>query len=448
MNNTKIVHVIGIGGIGMSAIAEILYNLGYRVQGSDEHSNGNVERLRKFGIEVYIGHSASNIVHAQTVIYSSAIKPDNVELVAARENNKVVMHRSEILAELAEDKYTIAVSGSSGKTTTTAIVASIFDYSNVDAIVIAGGVLNSYQSNAKFGRGNIFLLEADESDGTALKIPADVAVVTSINDDHIDYYGTSDNIKCAFQQFISKADYAVLPVSVDINYNAITFGFADANIIATNIMQYADSIGFDVLVNYSEKKYSLNNVLLSNAVGIHKVSNALAAISVAVKLEISEEGIRKGLSEFKGVKRRFTTVANINGIRLIEDYAHHPTEIHATLTATRSISEGKVIGVIELLRFARIRNFFDEFIKVFKMFDYIILTPVHPPEDECIPGCSLEDIQEALVDSHVEIMNDSLLITRFINDFTDPGDMVLFIGAGGNIARLAQETAKLMAGDK
>ncbi|WCR57624.1 MAG: UDP-N-acetylmuramate--L-alanine ligase [Wolbachia endosymbiont of Ctenocephalides felis wCfeJ] len=548
MNSSQreIIHIIGIGGIGMSAIAEILHNSNYKVQGSDTQSNDNVDRLQKLGIRVYISHNANNIKQAQIVVHSSAIKSDNVELVAARDNNKTILHRSDILAEIMKDKYVIAVSGSSGKTTTTAMIASIFDHSGTDATVIAGGILNSYRNNSKLGKSDIFLTEADESDGTMLKIPANIAVITSINDDHIDHYGTFDNLKNAFSQFVSNADSAILPDSVGINYdasNSITFGFEDVspsviqssfvipvpppvipvpppvvpvpppvipvldtgiqkkksashsakvnNVRAANIKQHNNSIEFDVLIYIDESNwipvlstgmtkkellsYSyhlssnpplspqrhlpssqcltlgsriIKNVVLSNAIGIHKVSNALAAISVAVKLGISDEDIKKGLVEFKGVARRFSLIANVKGAKLIEDYAHHPNEIQATLAAARLITKGKVIGIIEPLRFARIRNFFDEFVQVFMMFDYVILTPVHPPEDKPIPGCGIDDIQKALISngfSNVEIMNNALLISHLINDSTNSGDVVLFIGAGGNIAKLAKETAALMS---
>ncbi|WP_395463423.1 UDP-N-acetylmuramate--L-alanine ligase [Wolbachia endosymbiont of Cantharis cryptica] len=499
MNSTQkgIIHIIGIGGIGMSAIAEILHNSNYKVQGSDAQSNDNVDRLQKLGIEVYIGHNATNIKQAQTVVHSSAIKSDNVELVAARSNNKIVFHRSDILAEIMKDKYVIAVSGSSGKTTTTAMIASIFDHSSrplsvipthspviqvadtgiqkknldssvthwndtnvgINATVIVGGILNSYQSNSKLGKSDIFLIEADESDGTVLKIPANIAVITSINNDHIDHYGTFDDIKNAFSQFTSKADFAVLPDSVSISCNesdSITFGFESGNTRASNIKQHTDSLEFDVLIddscmvqnNWIPESSPLKNIVLSNAVGIHKVSNALAAISVAIKLGISDADIKKGLLEFKGVARRFSLIADIKGVKLIEDYAHHPSEIQATLTAARSITKEKVIGIIEPLRFARVRNFFDEFVRVFMMFDYVILTPVHPPKDKLIPGCGIDDIQEALISNgfnNVKIMNDALLISHFISDSTNSGDVVLFIGAGSNIAKLAKETAALMA---
>ncbi|WP_265033172.1 UDP-N-acetylmuramate--L-alanine ligase [Wolbachia endosymbiont (group A) of Sicus ferrugineus] len=471
----RIIHIIGIGGIGMSAIAEILHNSNCKVQGSDAQSNNNVDRLQRLGIEVFIGHNANNISQAQIVVHSSAIESDNVELVTARNNNKTILHRSDILTEIMKDKYVIAVSGSSGKTTTTAMIASIFDHSNIDATVIVGGILNSYQSNSRLGKSDIFLIEADESDGTMLKIPANIAVITSINDDHMDHYGTFDDIKNAFSQFISKADFAVLPDSVGINYdasNSMMFGFESGNIRASNIKQHANSIEFDVLNNWipvsstgmTEKQVSshhllssqcvtlgsspLKNVVLANAIGIHKMSNALAAISVAIKLGISNAEIKKGLLEFQGVARRFSLIANIKGVKLIDDYAHHPNEIYATLTAARSITKGKVIGIIEPLRFARVRNFFGEFIRIFMMFDYVILTLIHPPEDKPIPGCGIDDIQKALISNgfnDVKIMNDALLISHFISDSTSPGDIVLFIGAGSNIAKLAKETAALIA---
>ncbi|MCA4774556.1 UDP-N-acetylmuramate--L-alanine ligase, partial [Wolbachia endosymbiont of Mansonella perstans] len=323
MNNTRkeTIHIIGIGGIGMSAIAEILHNSNYKVQGSDMQSNDNVDRLQKLGIEVYIGHNANNIRQAQVIVHSSAIKSDNVELIVARENNKTILHRSDILAEIIKDKYVIAVSGSSGKTTTTAMIASIFNHSGTDAAVIVGGILNSYRNNSKLSKSDIFLIEADESDGTMLKIPANIAVITSINDDHIDHYSTFDNLKNAFSQFVNEADSAILPDSVDINCdtgNSITFGFKNGSIRASNIKQHVSNIEFDVLINNNHR---IKNVVLSNAIGIHKVSNALAAISVAVKLGISDSDIKKGLLEFKGVARRFSLIADVKGVKLIEDYA-------------------------------------------------------------------------------------------------------------------------------
>ncbi|WP_255419688.1 UDP-N-acetylmuramate--L-alanine ligase [Wolbachia endosymbiont of Dipetalonema caudispina] len=430
MNATKkeTIYIIGIGGIGMSAIAEILHNSNYKVQGSDIQSNANTCRLQKLGIKVYIGHNANNIMHSKIIIHSSAIQSNNIELVTARKSNKTILQRSDILTKIMKDKYVIAVSGSSGKTTTTAMIASILDYSNkplfitqatdtrsqeenlnssimlqdnfntgIDATVIVGGILNSYKSNSKLGKSNIFLIEADESDGTMLRIPVNIAVITSINDDHTNYYKTFNNLKKAFSQFANKADFAILPNSdsININHNLsnfITFGLESGNIKANNIKQHAaNSIKFDVLVN---NNYKIKNVILSNTIGIHKVINALAAISVAIKLGISSKEIKKGLLEFKGVVRRFSLIANIKGIKLIEDYAHNPNEIQATLTAARSITKKKVIGIIELSRFTRIYNSFDEFIRIFMMFDYIILTPIHPPKDKPIPGCRITDIKK------------------------------------------------------
>ncbi|OEY86695.1 UDP-N-acetylmuramate--L-alanine ligase [Wolbachia pipientis] len=437
-------HIIGIGGIGMSAIAAILYHLDYYVQGSDIRLNSNIERLKKLGIKVYAEHDAHNIDQAHTVIYSSAIKSDNVELIAAIEANKTVMHRSEILAKLMEGKYVIAVSGSSGKTTTTAMIASILDSAGIDATVIVGGILKAYKSNAKFGKDNVFLIEADESDGTMLKISANVAVVTSINGEHVDYYITLDNIKRSFCHFLRKADHAILSDSINIGYcedNLTTFGLQDSNVKAINIRQHTNNVMFDVFYHGC----SVSNVVLSNAIGMHKVINALAAISVAVKLGISEDNIKKGLYEFKGVDRRFAIIAEINGIKLIEDDAHHPDEINAAIAAARLVTVEKVLGIIEIFRFVRVYNFFDEFVKVFKLFDYIILTPI--PDNNFIQGYDVTDIQEVLLNNgfkNVQILNDSMLIARFISDFASSGDVVLFIGDDGNVARLAQETVEKM----
>ncbi|RDD35690.1 UDP-N-acetylmuramate--L-alanine ligase [Wolbachia endosymbiont of Cylisticus convexus] len=301
MHRTKkeVIHIIGIGGIGMSAIAEILHNFGYKVQGSDTRSNDNIDRLQKLGIEVYIGHDASSIRQAQIVVHSSAIKPDNVELVEARNNNKTVLHRSDMLAEIMKGKYVIAVSGSSGKTTTTAMIASIFDHYGTDATVVVGGILNSYQSNSKLGKSDIFLIEADESDGTMLKIPANIAVVTSINDDHIDHYGTFNDIKNAFSQFVNNADFAVLPDFLDIDYNegnSVTFGFGNGKIRASNIKQHNNSIEFDVLISINE-----NNSIRLPTTRIIKSNGAKAALDSSLqclKLD-SRFNVEQNTIEFK-----------------------------------------------------------------------------------------------------------------------------------------------------
>ncbi|AZU37098.1 UDP-N-acetylmuramate--alanine ligase [Wolbachia endosymbiont of Bemisia tabaci] len=301
MHSTKkeVIHIIGIGGIGMSAIAEILHNSSYKVQGSDTRSNDNIDRLQKLGIEVYIGHDASSIRQAQIVVHSSAIKPDNVELVAARNNNKTVLHRSDMLVKIMKGKYVIAVSGSSGKTTTTAMIASIFDHSGADATVIVGGILNSYQSNSKLGKSDIFLIEADESDGTMLKIPADIAVVTSINDDHIDHYGTFNEIKNAFSRFVNNANFAILPDSADINHdasNSITFGFGNGKIRASNIKQHNNSIEFDVLISINES----NRIPLSTTRVVERdgIKAALSSSPQCLKLD-SRFNVKQDTIEFK-----------------------------------------------------------------------------------------------------------------------------------------------------
>lgn len=301
MHSTKkeVIHIIGIGGIGMSAIAEILHNSSYKVQGSDTRSNDNIDRLQKLGIEVYIGHDASSIRQAQIVVHSSAIKPDNVELVAARNNNKTVLHRSDMLVKIMKGKYVIAVSGSSGKTTTTAMIASIFDHSGADATVIVGGILNSYQSNAKLGKSDIFLIEADESDGTMLKIPANIAVVTSINDDHIDHYGTFNDIKNAFSRFVNNANFAILPDSADINHdasNSIKFWFGNGKIRASNIKQHNNSIEFDVLISINES----NRIPLSTTRVVERggIKAALSSSPQCLKLD-SRFNVKQDTIEFK-----------------------------------------------------------------------------------------------------------------------------------------------------
>jgi len=454
MSSMKTIHIVGIGGIGMSAIAQILHHFDYKVQGSDVQSSTNTNRLSSMGIQVYIGHSAENINSAGTVVYSSAIKSDNVELVAARISNKLILNRAEILVELLKEKYVIAVSGSSGKTTTTAMISSIFDHSNTNATVLIGGILNSCKSNTKYGSGKLFLIEADESDGTMLKIPANIAVITSINSDHVENYGTFDELKKAFSHFLNKSDWSICPYSGNIDYDEYktkTFGIEGGNIKAENIRQHDNSIEFDVLIHDIdiESVIVLKNCILSNAVGIHKVSNALAAISVGLKLGISEEDIKTGLLEFKGVERRFCLLSDIKGVKFIEDYAHHPVEIYATLKATHLITKGKIFGIIELNRFTRIRNFFDEYIQVFSRFDYVVFTPVHSPEDLFIPGFGTEDIKNVLMSNgfyNVQLMmNDPKNLSEFIKCSTKSGDIVLFLGAGGNITKLAKETTGLLS---
>ena len=398
--NVGVIHFVGIGGIGMSGIAEALHTLGYLVQGSDMADNANGKRLRARGIEVMVGHRAENLGEAEVVVVSTAIRQDNPELVAARARHLPIVRRAEMLAELMRFRQAVAIGGTHGKTTTTSLVGTLLDAGGLDPTVINGGIINAYGTNARMGGGNWMVVEADESDGTFLKLPAEVAVVTNIDPEHLDHYGTFDAVRAAFRQFVENVPFygfgvmcidhpevQALVARID-DRRVITYGAnPQADVRFDNVRADGAANLFDVVVRNraGEVQERIADIRLPMP-GLHNVSNATAAIAVAHELGISGEAIIRGLAAFGGVKRRFTHVGDWNGVAIFDDYAHHPVEIRAVLAAARASTRGKVIAVVQPHRYTRLRDLFEEFAACFNDADRVIVLPVYEAGETPIAG--------------------------------------------------------------
>lgn len=439
-------YFVGIGGIGMSGIAEVLHGLGYSVAGSDIGENANVKRLRDLGISVAVGHDEANIGDAAVLVVSSAIKHDNPELVAARERLIPVVRRAEMLAELMRLKWAIAVGGTHGKTTTTSLVAALIDAAGMDPTVINGGIINAYGTNARLGSGDWMVVEADESDGTFTKLPATISVVTNIDPEHMDHYGTFDVLKQAFRQFVQNIPfYGFAILCIDHpevqamigqieDRRLISYGFSpQAEIRPDNLTPSPDGFTFDVVMNVrGEEPRRIEGISLP-MFGEHNVSNALAAITVASEMGVDDDAIRKGLASFSGVKRRFTKTGEVNGISIIDDYGHHPVEISAVLKAARAATKREVIAVVQPHRYTRLRDLFEEFCACFNDADTVIVTPVYSAGEEIIEGVDRDALIHGLrlrghrnalgIDSEDDLADEVARLAK-------PGDLVVCLGAG------------------
>lgn len=398
------IHFIGIGGIGMSGIAEVMHNLGYKVQGSDVAESYVVEGLRKKGIKVMIGHAAENLGDAAVVVTSTAIKRGNPEVELALENRIPVVRRAEMLAELMRLKSTVAVAGTHGKTTTTSMIAALLDAGGVDPTVINGGIINAYGSNARLGESDWMVVEADESDGSFLRLDGTIAVVTNIDPEHLDHYGSFDKVKDAFVEFVENVPFygaaivcldhpevqAILPRVQD--RRVVTYGFsAQADIRGENVRPVPGGNLFDVVVRDRDGNVEKLTDILLPMPGKHNVSNSLAAIGVALQLGIPHSVICAGFEKFGGVKRRFTKVGEIalpagGTATVIDDYGHHPVEIKAVLAAAREGAKGRVIAVVQPHRFTRLRDLMDEFQQAFNDADIVYAVPVYPAGEQPIEG--------------------------------------------------------------
>ena len=458
-----LVHFIGIGGIGMSGIAEVLHNLGYRVQGSDQADGANVQRLRDQGIECFVGHKAENLGDAEVVVVSTAIKKDNPELIAARERLLPVVRRAEMLAELMRFRQAVAIGGTHGKTTTTSMVAALLDAGGLDPTVINGGIINAYGTNARMGGGDWMVVEADESDGTFLKLPAEIAVVTNIDPEHLDHYGTFDKVREAFRQFVENVPFygfgvmctdhpeVQALVSRIEDRRVITYGEnAQADVrYARRRVEGAGSL-FDIVIRNRKtgKETTIGDLRLPMP-GRHNVSNATAAIAVAHELGLSSDDIRKGLSSFGGVKRRFTPTGSWNGVHIFDDYGHHPVEIKAVLKAARDSTSGRVIAIAQPHRFTRLRDLFDEFSACFNDADTVMVTPVYPAGEEAIDGVNSEALAARIrAGGHrdARYIEGAQAIAPVVRDLAQPGDFVVFLGAG-NITQWAYALPKELGGE-
>ncbi|MCE2841653.1 MAG: UDP-N-acetylmuramate--L-alanine ligase [Novosphingobium sp.] len=440
------IHFVGIGGIGMSGIAEVMHNLGYTVQGSDIAEGYVVEGLRARGIKVMIGHKAENLGDAAVVVTSTAVKRDNPEVVAALEHRVPVVRRAEMLAELMRLKRTVAVAGTHGKTTTTSLVAALLDAGGVDPTVINGGIINSYGSNARLGESEWMVVEADESDGSFLRLDGTIAVVTNIDPEHLDHYGSFDAIKDAFVEFIENVPFygcavlcidhpevqAVIPKVRD--RRVVTYGFsAQADVRGENVTPIPGGNRFDVVIRQRDGSQRRIDGIELPMPGRHNVQNALAAVGVAVEMGCADSVIQTGFAKFGGVKRRFTKVGEIDGVTIIDDYGHHPVEIRAVLAAAREGVQNRVIAVVQPHRFTRLRDHLAEFQAAFNDADMVYAAPVFAAGEAPIEGVDSAALVEGIKarghrSAHLIASADALAAE--LANVAQPGDMVVCLGAG------------------
>jgi UDP-N-acetylmuramate--alanine ligase len=441
------VHFVGIGGIGMSGIAEVLANQNYRVRGSDVADSTNVQRLREHGIPVVIGHDAANLDDAAVVVVSSAIRRDNPELIEARARGLPVVRRAEMLAELMRLKSAIAIGGTHGKTTTTSLVAALLDAGGLDPTVINGGIINAYGTNARMGMGDWMVVESDESDGTFVKLPADIAVVTNIDPEHLDHYGTFDRVREAFKAFVENVPfYGFATMCLDHpEVQALVARIEDRRVITYGRNPQAEVRFRDVSFSAGGSRFAVDRRdrvtgeteaiedLALPMPGEHNVSNATAAIAVARAIGIPPEAIRRGLATFRGVKRRFTHTGSWNGVDVYDDYGHHPVEIAAVLRAARSAAQGRVIAVVQPHRYTRLKSLFPEFCTCFNEADSVIVAEVYPAGEAPIEGVSRDALVEGLrAGGHRDArpLDGEEALPPLIASMAHSGDMVICLGAG------------------
>jgi UDP-N-acetylmuramate--alanine ligase len=441
------VHFVGIGGIGMSGIAEVLVNLGYTVTGSDVSDGGNVKRLREKGVRIAVGHKAENLDGADVVVVSSAIKPDNPELVAARAQRLPVVRRAEMLAELMRLKSCVAVAGTHGKTTTTSLVASLLDAGGFDPTVINGGIINAYGTNAHVGGGDWMVVEADESDGTFLKLPADIAIVTNVDAEHLDHFKTFAAVQDAFIDFVENVPFygfAVMCTDHPIvqrlvgrvtDRRTITYGEnPQADVRLADLDHIDGKSKFSVLFRNREGDvvHAIEKLELPMP-GRHNALNATSAIAVAHELGISDDKIRAALAKFGGVKRRFTRVGEWNGAVIIDDYGHHPVEIAAVLRAARESTKGQVIAVVQPHRYTRLKTLFEPFSTCFNDADAVIVAHVYPAGEAPIEGADRDSLVMALrARGHRQVipLDGPEKLAGIVKGLAKPGDYIVCLGAG------------------
>lgn len=446
-----IIHFVGIGGIGMSGIAEVMHNLGYQVQGSDLSVNYNVKRLGDLGITVFEGQSAGNVANAEVLVISSAVKPDNPEVKAARARLIPVVRRAEMLGELMRLKWAIAIAGTHGKTTTTSLVAALLEAAGTDPTVINGGIINAYGTNARLGTGEWMVVEADESDGTFLKLPATIAVVTNIDPEHLDHYGTFDRVRDGFKQFIENIPfYGFAALCIDhpevqamigriTDRRIVTYGFSpQADIRAVNVRFDNRGAQYDIQVTdrVHGENYTIADIHLP-MFGHHNVQNSLVVAAIAREMGFDADVVRRGLGGFKGVKRRFTITGEAGGITVVDDYGHHPVEISAVLSAARLALSGrdnaKVIAVVQPHRYSRLRDLFEDFCSCFNDADTVIVADVYAAGESPIDGVSRDALVEGLRNRghrRVLALPAPEQLAALVSKEAAAGDLVVCLGAG------------------
>jgi UDP-N-acetylmuramate--alanine ligase len=468
MNVTKLptdvgpIHFVGIGGIGMSGIAEVLLNHGYVVQGSDLKATKITDRLAGLGAKIFVGQKAENIVEAEVIVISSAIKPGNAELDAARLAGLPIVRRAEMLGELMRLKSNIAVAGTHGKTTTTTLVAELLVAGGIDPTVVNGGIIHAYGSNARMGQGEWMVVEADESDGTFNRLPATIAIVTNIDPEHMEHWGTFDNLRQGFLDFVSNIPFYGLAVCCTddeevqklvgkiTDRRVMTYGFnAQADVRARNLTYKNGVAHFDI---HLQAEDSVIEGCTLPMPGDHNVSNALSAVAVARHLGMKRDAIKAALAAFGGVNRRFTRVGEVDGVTIIDDYGHHPVEIAAVLKAARQATEGRVIAVHQPHRYTRLSHHFDEFCACFNDADVVGIADVFAAGEEPIAGASRSDLVAGLIrhgHRHARGVEGEDDLARLVHEQAGPGDMVVCLGAGsisGWANGLPERLARLKTG--
>ncbi|MHB1303277.1 MAG: UDP-N-acetylmuramate--L-alanine ligase [Acidiphilium sp.] len=448
------IHFVGIAGIGMSGIAEVLHNLGYSVQGSDIAENANVARLRAAGIPVAIGHDAGNLGSAQVVVVSTAVPRDNPEVQAARAKLIPVVRRAEMLGELMRLRWAVAIGGTHGKTTTTSLVAAVLDGAGLDPTVINGGIINAYGTNARLGAGDWMVVEADESDGSFLRLPAVIAVVTNMDPEHLDHWGSGEVMEAGYRQFVSNIPFygfavlcidhpAVQQMIPDLSdHRLITYGFSpQADVRAERIMSDRNGATFEVRLSdrmggRSKRMGPFRLPMLGN----HNVQNALAAIAIGVEMDVPEVELRASLASFRGVKRRFTKTGEVAGITVIDDYGHHPVEIAAVLRAARQAGARDVLAVVQPHRYSRLASLFEEFCTCMNDAGTVIVADVYPAGEQPIEGVDRDALVEGLrARGHRSVvpLTSPDHLAEMVNAIARTGDYVVCLGAG-NITAWAQ----------
>jgi UDP-N-acetylmuramate--alanine ligase len=437
------IHFVGIGGIGMSGIAEVLLKYGYTVQGSDLKPSPITDRLVERGATLFFGQKAENLEGAEVVVISSAIKKGNPELDEARAKGLPVVRRAEMLAELMRLKSNVAVAGTHGKTTTTTMVATLLDAGGLDPTVINGGIIHAYGSNARMGQGEWMVVEADESDGTFNRLPATIAIVTNIDPEHMEHWGTIEKLHDGFHDFVSNIPFYGLAVCCTdhpevqtlvgrvTDRRIVTYGFnAQADVRAINLHYVKGIAKFDIALQTEDRVIEGCSLPMP---GDHNASNALAAVAVSHHLGMSDDDIRSALENFKGVNRRFTKVGEVNGVTIIDDYGHHPVEIAAVLKAARQACEGRVIAVHQPHRYTRLHSLFEDFCGCFHEADVVGIADVYAAGEDPIPGASRDDLVAGLTrhgHRHAVVIEEQDDLTKLVKAEARPGDMVVCLGAG------------------
>jgi UDP-N-acetylmuramate--alanine ligase len=450
------IHFVGIGGIGMSGIAELLLNLGYRVTGTDLADSDTTRRLKVLGATIHTGHSAAHVRDADVVVTSSAIGRDNPEVVGARQRKIPVIPRAEMLAELMRLKQGVAVAGSHGKTTTTSLVAACLHAGDIDPTVVIGGKVNAYASNARLGHGDVLVAEADESDGSFSYLAPTFAIITNIDSEHMDHYGSMDALLDAFTGFANRVPfYGLAAVCLDdpnverilprLGKRIATYGITrtDADYVAAGIVHDGPLTRFTVLTRGEDRgEFTLHMP------GVHNVLNVLAAIAIADEHRVSTDAIREALSGFEGVQRRFTLRGDVGEVLVVDDYGHHPTEIRATLAGARASYNGRrLVGVLQPHRYTRLRDNFDGFVECLGQADVVVVTDVYAAGEAPIEGVSAELLAERMRKAHpsltVVLEKDLSALPACLAELTRPGDLVITLGAG-NITRVGPALVDLL----